>query len=69
MNANTRYEQEGGFQQELQRVRSIGENITTLEGAMQCREMRPAERAALQDLKGALEHFRAEIVKSRAEAG
>lgn len=68
MNANGRYERGGGFREELQVVRSVGENITTLEGKMQCRALRPEERTALQDLKGALENLREEIVKSRAEA-
>lgn len=60
------YEKQGGFQEELGIIRTIGMSLTSLQEMLPARPYREAEGKALDDLTNALERLRHEIHVTRA---
>ncbi len=59
------YEKSGGFTEELQLVRAIGQHITTLLDAIPARPHRSPEITAAVELRDSLDKLRLEICATR----
>lgn len=59
------YENQGGFREELQLVRDIGQRVTTLIDRIPARPHREPEMQAVMALRNALDVLRDEIARTR----
>jgi hypothetical protein len=59
------YENQGGFREELQLIREIGQKITTLQEVIPARPHTLVEREALKNLWAANDALRTAILRTR----